>query len=47
MRSPDERLPGVTGKITLDAERNATKPAVVLEIKDGKFVYRETINPES
>jgi branched-chain amino acid transport system substrate-binding protein len=39
--------PGVTGKITLDAERNANKPAVVLEIKDGKFVYRETISPES
>jgi len=38
---------GVTGKITLDAERNANKPAVVLEIKDGKFVYRETISPES
>jgi branched-chain amino acid transport system substrate-binding protein len=37
---------GVTGKITLDADRNATKPAVVLEIKDGKFLYRETINPE-
>lgn len=38
---------GVTGKITLDAERNATKPAVVLEIKGGKFIYRETINPAS
>jgi branched-chain amino acid transport system substrate-binding protein len=37
---------GVTGKITLDADRNATKPAVVLEIKDGKFLFRETINPE-
>jgi len=37
---------GVTGKITLDAERNANKPAVVLEIKDGKFLYRETISPE-
>ena len=36
---------GVTGKITLDAERNANKPAVVLEIKDGKFLYRETITP--
>jgi hypothetical protein len=23
-----------------------TKPAVVLEIKDGKFLYRETISPE-
>jgi branched-chain amino acid transport system substrate-binding protein len=38
-------FPGVTGKITLDADRNANKPAVVLEIKGGKFVYRETINP--
>jgi branched-chain amino acid transport system substrate-binding protein len=38
---------GVTGKITLDAERNANKPAVVLEIKGGKFVFRETISPES
>jgi branched-chain amino acid transport system substrate-binding protein len=40
-------FPGVTGKITLDAERNANKPAVVLEIKDNKFVYRETIAPEA
>jgi branched-chain amino acid transport system substrate-binding protein len=40
-------FPGVTGKITLDAERNANKPAVVLEIKDNKFVYRETIAPET
>ena len=39
-------FPGVTGRITLDADRNANKPAVVLEIKDGKFVLRETINPE-
>jgi branched-chain amino acid transport system substrate-binding protein len=40
-------FPGVTGKITLDADRNANKPAVVLEIKDGKYVYRETISPEA
>ena len=37
---------GVTGKITLNAERNADKPAVVLEIKEGKFALRETIKPE-
>jgi branched-chain amino acid transport system substrate-binding protein len=37
--------PGVTGNITLDAHRNATKPAVVLEIKGGKKVYNTTINP--
>ena len=37
--------PGMTGTITLDANRNAVKPAVVLQIKDGKLVYVETINP--
>lgn len=36
---------GVTGRITLDEERNANKPAVVLEISGGKYVYRETVNP--
>jgi branched-chain amino acid transport system substrate-binding protein len=37
---------GVTGTITLNSERNADKPAVVLEIKEGKFIYRETIAPQ-
>ncbi len=37
--------PGVTGTITLDADRNASKPAVVLEIKGGKKVYAATVNP--
>ena len=36
---------GVTGTITLDENRNASKPAVVLEIKGGKKVYNTTINP--
>lgn len=36
---------GITGMITLDEKRNATKPAVILTIKDGKFVYVETISP--
>lgn len=36
---------GVTGIITINDQRNAVKPAVVLEIKDGKFVYKETIAP--
>ncbi len=36
---------GVTGTITLDENRNATKPAVVLAIKDGKKVYDTTIHP--
>ena len=37
---------GVTGVISLNAERNAVKPAVVLELRDKKFVYKETIQPE-
>ena len=36
---------GVTGNITLDANRDATKPAVVIAIKGGKKVYDCTINP--
>jgi len=36
---------GVTGNITINDQRNAIKPAVVLEIKDGKFKYKETIAP--
>jgi branched-chain amino acid transport system substrate-binding protein len=36
---------GVTGTITLDAERNAVKPAVVLAVRDGALAYVETINP--
>ncbi len=38
-------FPGVTGNITLDEHRNASKPAVVLAIKAGKKVYETTINP--
>ncbi|TMQ73407.1 MAG: ABC transporter substrate-binding protein [Candidatus Eisenbacteria bacterium] len=38
-------FPGVTGNITLDQNRNASKPAVVLAIKDGKKVYDTTVNP--
>ena len=38
-------IAGVTGKITIDKDRNAIKPAVVLEMKDGKLEYVETINP--
>ncbi len=37
--------PGVTGIITMNDQRNAIKPAVVLEVKNGKFVYKETIAP--
>jgi branched-chain amino acid transport system substrate-binding protein len=38
-------FPGITGKITIDENRNASKPAVILTIKDGKFKYVETVAP--
>lgn len=37
---------GVTGVITIDAERNAVKPAVVLKLQDGKYVYQQTIGAD-
>jgi len=36
---------GVTGKITINAERNADKSAVVLKIDGGKAKYAATIQP--
>ncbi len=38
-------FPGITGKITIDADRNASKPAVILTITNGQFQYVETIAP--
>jgi branched-chain amino acid transport system substrate-binding protein len=36
---------GVTGITTINAQRDADKPAVILEVKNGKFNYLETIKP--
>ncbi|MGH9857877.1 MAG: ABC transporter substrate-binding protein, partial [Acidobacteriota bacterium] len=36
---------GVTGSITIDGNRNAVKPAVVLRVKNGKLEYVETVKP--
>ncbi len=36
---------GVTGKITINKDRNAIKPAVVLKVENGKFVFVETVTP--
>ncbi len=35
----------VTGKITMDAERNPTKSAVVLKIHGGEPTYVATVEP--
>jgi branched-chain amino acid transport system substrate-binding protein len=37
--------PCVTGKTTLDAQRNASKAAVIITVENGKFKYLETIEP--
>lgn len=36
---------GVSGKITLDAQHNPIKSAVVISVKDGKKTYFATVNP--
>ena len=36
---------GVTGIISMDRDRNAVKPAVILKLEDGRYIYQETIQP--
>jgi branched-chain amino acid transport system substrate-binding protein len=40
-----KNYPGVTGRTTIDTQRNASKPAVILIVKDGRPQYVETIEP--
>jgi branched-chain amino acid transport system substrate-binding protein len=40
-----KKFQGVTGLISMDAKRDAVKSAVVIEIKEGKFIFKETIDP--
>ena len=40
-----KNLPGVTGDTTLDTQRNASKAAVVIAVKDGQFKFLETVAP--
>jgi branched-chain amino acid transport system substrate-binding protein len=41
-----KNFPGVTGSITIDAQRNANKDAVMLEITNGVPKYVATIKPQ-
>lgn len=41
-----KNFPGITGSISMDHDRNAVKPAVILRLQDGKYVYQETIQPD-
>lgn len=38
-------IEAVTGKITINENRDATKSAVILQVKDGKYKYLETVEP--
>jgi branched-chain amino acid transport system substrate-binding protein len=40
-----KKFDGVTGRISIDAERNAVKPAVILQIKHGVPTLAATIEP--
>jgi len=40
-----KEFPGVTGKITMDKNRNPVKSAVVIKVDKGQFKYQTTINP--
>ncbi|HEU4713746.1 MAG TPA: ABC transporter substrate-binding protein [Pyrinomonadaceae bacterium] len=42
-----KNFPGVTGVISMDAHRNAVKPAVVMKLMDVRFIYQETIQPDA
>jgi branched-chain amino acid transport system substrate-binding protein len=40
-----KNFPGAAGTITLDAQRNPTKSAVVLTVKNGKFAFVQDVSP--
>ena len=40
-----KNFPGTAGTITLDAQRNPTKSAVVLTVKNGKFAFVQDVSP--
>ncbi|MDO8586049.1 MAG: ABC transporter substrate-binding protein [Armatimonadota bacterium] len=40
-----KNFPGITGSITIDKDRNAVKPGVILQIKGNKFQYVTTVRP--
>ncbi len=40
-----KNLKGVTGVITLNANHDPVKSAVIIAMKNGKMVFQETVNP--
>jgi branched-chain amino acid transport system substrate-binding protein len=45
MLAQTKNFDGVTGQISMNADRDAVKPAVVLKLQDGRNIYQETIKP--
>jgi branched-chain amino acid transport system substrate-binding protein len=43
--SQTKNYPGITGNITIDDQRNARKPIVMIQIVDGQMKFKETIQP--
>lgn len=41
----EKDFPGITGQITIDAQRNASKPAVILEVTNAQYKFVQTISP--
>ena len=35
----------VTGNITIDAQRNASKNAVIIQVRNGKFEFVQSMTP--
>jgi branched-chain amino acid transport system substrate-binding protein len=40
-----KNFPGASGTLTINESHDATKSAVIIEMKDGKQVYKETVKP--
>ena len=40
-----KNFPGVTGRTTIDEQRNASKPAVMLAVKNGRTEFLQSIDP--
>jgi len=41
-----QKFKGATGIITLDENGDANKSAVIKQVKDGEFIYIETVQPD-
>ena len=38
-------FPGITGRTTIDADRNTSKPAIILTVKDGRVQFVGSVTP--